>query len=273
MSSMIPKNVNIWWFHWSWIITRENPSKRFQKQFPDHHKELVNMNGNQSIISRKIAWYFQKKVTTDSFYSDETLGDTKYCLSDTPEVISKLVEEKFRKPPGNINYWTFPPRWTKLCNIHRGSRKIKLFSPGTGFTGQVFTRNPLGRIYLGHWQSVSPLGWTHFKRTTCGSTLLTYKWKFSGNCSIHVNWTTMKFKFQYWQRFNVINKETRRCFITYLEDIKTDNVTPERIKYWANLFLITGKGQLNLRHWNSLAFRTSLADIFANFHHRCLMRP
>ena len=124
MSSMIPKNVNIWWFHWSWIITRENPSKRFQKQFPDHHKELVNMNGNQSIISRKIAWYFQKKVTTDSFYSDETLGDTKYCLSDTPEIISKLVEEKFRKPPGNINYWTFPPRWTKLCNIHRGGGKF-----------------------------------------------------------------------------------------------------------------------------------------------------
>ena len=142
MSSMIPKNVNIWWFHWSWIITRENPSKRFQKQFPDHHKELVNMNGNQSIISRKIAWYFQKKVTTDSFYSDETLGDTKYCLSDTPEIISKLVEEKFRKPPGNINYWTFPPRWTKLCNIHRGGGKFFFFF----FSGKLIFTGELSRV-------------------------------------------------------------------------------------------------------------------------------
>ena len=230
----------------------------------------------KSIITKKFKSIFREKSQQGTLWPCQVPSrrqglSERQCRAEV--CVAGVQHMKFRNSPVNINYLAFSPRWTKLCNIHRGSRKIKLFSPGTGFTGQVFTRNPLGSIHLGHWQSVSPLGWTHFKRTTCGSTLLTYKWKFPGNCSIHVNWTTMKFKFQYWQRFNVINKETRRCFLTYLEDIKTDNVTPERIKYWANLFLITEKGQLNLRHWNSLAFHTSLADIFANFHHRCLMRP
>ena len=67
-------------------------SKRFQLRFSTHHKELQKRKK------------FEKKVTTDCYDLDESLADTKNCLSDTTDVISKLNEMKFRKSPGNINY-------------------------------------------------------------------------------------------------------------------------------------------------------------------------
>ena len=56
-----------------------------------------------------------------------------------PEVISKLIGVNFRKSPGNINYSTFSPEWTKLCNMHQEKEKFNLFSAGSGFTDQIFT--------------------------------------------------------------------------------------------------------------------------------------
>ena len=144
----------------------------------------------KSIITNKFKSIFQEKSQQGTLWPcpvprrRQGLSE-RQCWAEV--CVARVQHIKFRHLPVNINYLAFSPRWTKLCNIHRGSREIKLFPPGTGFTGQAFTRNTLRRIHMGHWQSVSPLGWTHFKRTTCGSTLLTYKWKFPGNCSIHVN--------------------------------------------------------------------------------------
>ena len=75
---------------------------------------------------------------------DETQTDTKDYLNDVTEVTSKLTGVKFKKLPGNINYSTFPPGWTKLCNIHRRCVKLKLFSLASCFTGRVFTRELSG---------------------------------------------------------------------------------------------------------------------------------
>ena len=40
---------------------------------------------------------------------------------------------------GNISYSTFLPGRSKLCDMHRGGKRFKLFSKGSGFTGQIFT--------------------------------------------------------------------------------------------------------------------------------------
>ena len=91
---------------------------------------------------RILSPYFRKKVITDCCHPDKTLADTKNCLSDTTEVISKLIGVKFRKSPGNISYSTFQLLnncVNKSCNMHRGGRKFKLFSAGSGFTSQIFT--------------------------------------------------------------------------------------------------------------------------------------
>ena len=73
---------------------------------------------------------------------DDILADTKDCLSDNIAVISKLIRVKFKKLPRNISYSIFRPWWTKLCSMHREGRKFKLFSAGSGFTGQIFSREP-----------------------------------------------------------------------------------------------------------------------------------
>ena len=114
-------------------------SKRFRLQFSTHHIKLVKINENQSIINKKLNLIFRKNVTMDCCDPDETLADTKDCLSDTTAVISKLIGMRFRKLPRNICYLTFPPWWAKLCSMHRGGRKFKPFSAGSGFTGQSFT--------------------------------------------------------------------------------------------------------------------------------------
>ena len=41
--------------------------------------------------------------------------------------------------PGNISYSTFSPGWSKLCDIHWGGKKFKLFSERRCFTGEIFT--------------------------------------------------------------------------------------------------------------------------------------
>ena len=134
MSWMISKNGNTWRSLKSLIITGENPHPNGFKN-GSQHKKPVKMNENQSIISKKYHSIFRENVSTDFCGPDETAADTKDCLSDTTKEVSKLIRVKFRKSPGNINYSTFSPGWTKLYNIHWGGSKFKHFSAGNGFTG------------------------------------------------------------------------------------------------------------------------------------------
>ena len=78
-------------------IFRKPSPKRFQLWFLTHHKKLVKTDKNQSMIMKKINRVFEEKVNTDCFNSDETLADTKDCLSDTTEVIPKIVGMEFGK--------------------------------------------------------------------------------------------------------------------------------------------------------------------------------
>ena len=107
LSLTIPKNINIWWSPWKKV------RKNKWKQICD---------------------------SQDCYDPDETLAEDKDCLSETTGVISKLIGAKFRKLPGNMNYSTLWSEETKLYNIRRGGRKIKLFSARSGFTGQIFIR-------------------------------------------------------------------------------------------------------------------------------------
>lgn len=45
---------------------------------------------------------------------------------------------RLRNSLENINYSEFL-LGTKLCNVHRGGGKFKLFLPGSGFADQIFT--------------------------------------------------------------------------------------------------------------------------------------
>ena len=76
------------------------------------------MNENQSIISQKFYSIFRGKNQHRCCGPDETAEDTKDCLSDTTEEVSKLVRGKFRKSPGNINYSAFSSGLTKLYDMH-----------------------------------------------------------------------------------------------------------------------------------------------------------
>ena len=58
--------------------------------------------------------------------------------------MSKLIGVKLRKSPRNIYYSKFLPGSIKLFNMHRGVKKLKLFSVRIGFTGQVFTAEVYG---------------------------------------------------------------------------------------------------------------------------------
>ena len=80
-------------------------SKRFQKRLPAHHKNTVKTNENPK-INPDISG---KKVIKGCCDPDEVVADTKDCLSDTLEVISKLIRVKLIKSPGDINYRIFPP--------------------------------------------------------------------------------------------------------------------------------------------------------------------
>ena len=122
-------------------------SKQFQLWFPAHHKKLIKLNKDQSIIIKKFRTIFQKKSYQGMLWFR--------CLSDTTGVIPKLIGVKLRKSPGNINYSKFPPGWTdnKICieeieNSNFSQRRVVLkarFSPG----------NFPGWIQLGHWGRVS----------------------------------------------------------------------------------------------------------------------
>ena len=52
---------------------------------------------------RNLIQYFRKKITTDCCGSNETLAGTNDCLSDTTEVISKLIGVKLRKLLGHLD--------------------------------------------------------------------------------------------------------------------------------------------------------------------------
>ena len=67
------------------------------------------------------------------------------------EVISKLIGVNFRKSPGNINYSTFSPEWTKLCNMHQEKEKFNLFSAGVVLQTRFLPGRSQGWIQTGHW--------------------------------------------------------------------------------------------------------------------------
>ena len=80
-------------------------------------------------------------MSTDCFDSDETLADTENCLSDIIGLISKL-SRKIQKVIGEYQMFNISSGrvvGTKLCDIHRGSEKLTLFSLASGFTRQIFT--------------------------------------------------------------------------------------------------------------------------------------
>ena len=102
---------------------------------------------------RYLTRYFRKNFIGDCCDLDETLADTEDRLSDTTDVTSKLTGVKFRKSPGNINYSTFPQGWTRLCNIHRGEWRFKLFQRGVVLQAIFLPGNwRKWRIYLDGFQ-------------------------------------------------------------------------------------------------------------------------
>ena len=52
------------------------------------------MNEKQSLISKKFNVIFWGKVTTDCCYPNETLADTKDCLSNAIKAILTLIESE-----------------------------------------------------------------------------------------------------------------------------------------------------------------------------------
>ena len=120
--------------------------KRFQLQFPAQNKKVVKTNENQSFITKKFNPIFQEKTTTNCF---DTNCFDKDCLGDIAEVISKFIGVKFRKPPGNTNYSTFPPgKYISVtffqrgvfyrADFHRGTLQGR-FSRGTEATAPLRT--------------------------------------------------------------------------------------------------------------------------------------
>lgn len=65
--------------------------------------------------SRNLTREFDKKVTAEFYNPDETLANTKDCLSDTTGIISQFIGSNVRKSPGNINWEHF--HWGKLNYI------------------------------------------------------------------------------------------------------------------------------------------------------------
>ena len=85
---------------------------------------------------------FLKKVITDSCNPILTQTDTTDCLSDTTEVILKLIRVKFKQSPGNINIQQF--YWGEL-NFVICSRPVESSTfVQRGFRGQNFTRKLSG---------------------------------------------------------------------------------------------------------------------------------
>ena len=97
--------------------TGKTLSKQFQIWFPAHHKKLVKLNENQSIITKKFRTIFREKSYQGMLQSRWDPSRHQGWLIDTTGIIPKLIRVKFRKSPGNISYLGFPPRWTnyKIC--------------------------------------------------------------------------------------------------------------------------------------------------------------
>ena len=124
------------------------PYKRFQLSFPAHHKTLLKINEDQSIITNKFNPLFWEEGTGWGGWGSHHLlswhrpdpskyqGLSKWCH--WGNIISKFIGMKSRKWPGNINYSTFLPAWPNSCNFHPSGKK-KLFSASKGFMSHIFT--------------------------------------------------------------------------------------------------------------------------------------
>ena len=103
---------------------------------------------------RYLTQYLGAKVTTGYCDPDEILADTNECLSDTTVIISEFIKVKLRNSFENINYSPFLPGWTKLCNMHQGGVKFKLFSAGSVLQARFSPRRSPGWIQPGQWDRV-----------------------------------------------------------------------------------------------------------------------
>ena len=162
LSSTIPKNINTWWSPWSRIITRKNPHQNSFKNVLQLSVKSWQKRINTNLSHpRNLTLYFGKIVSTDCCDPNETLGDTKACISDTTELRSKLIGVKLRKSPRNISYSKFLPGSIKLFNMHRGVKKLKLFSVRIGFTGQIFIGEVSGVDQPEYWDRVFQIAYTN----------------------------------------------------------------------------------------------------------------
>lgn len=82
-----------------------------------------------------------KRINVELCDPDETLADTKDCLSDFIGVKCIRFNSSSWSLEIHQEYQLFSitTGMNKLSNIDRGSGTFKRFSPGSGFTGQVFT--------------------------------------------------------------------------------------------------------------------------------------
>ena len=133
--------------------TGKTSSKRFQLRISAHYKKLVKTNENKFIINKKFNPILGKTNL------DEILADAKDCLSATTRGISKLIEVKFRKSPGDNSYSRFP---------HRGD-----FIAGSGFTGKIFTGELSGMGSVGALRR----GITNVIRVECTCFKVYFKFK------------------------------------------------------------------------------------------------
>ena len=94
--------------------------------------------------TKKLTRYFCKKVTTDCCEPDETLADTKDCLRDTTEIMSKLIKVKFIKSPGI----------SIIQQCHLDGLKTLTFFSGERFYRLEFHRGGPPGGFNGHWDRV-----------------------------------------------------------------------------------------------------------------------
>ena len=134
--------------------TGKTLSKQFQLWFPAHHKKLVKLNENQSILTKKFRTIFREKSYQGMLWSRWDPSRHQGLSEWYHGVIPKPNGVQFRKSLGNIKFLKFLPGWTnsKICigevensNFSQQGVVLKARFPPGSFPGW---------IQLGHWGRV-----------------------------------------------------------------------------------------------------------------------
>ena len=125
MSSAISKDVNIWWFLWSRIITPENP--------------LQNGFSYGSQLTITICWKRMKN----------NLSNPKKLTWYTG------LSEWYQRGGIKTHFLRLPPGWTKLSKWHWGGQKVKDLQRGGVFQARFSPVNSPGWIHLCNEKGVS----------------------------------------------------------------------------------------------------------------------